>query len=87
MESFTWYIGMVATILNTFALLPQVMKGFKTHQVCDLSWGWLEMVFLSTLLWLIYGLLNHDMPLTLVNVSTGICYIILLVQKCVFKCR
>lgn len=82
-----WYIGMAASVLNTVALFPQVVKGFRTHQVCDLSWGWLEMVFLSTVLWLMYGLMIRDMPLTVVNISTGICYIILLAQKMHFRCR
>lgn len=87
MEHLTWYIGMAATLLNMVALIPQVVKGFKTHQVCDLSWGWLEMIFVATLLWLIYGILLHDLPLILANSVAGICYMLLIGQKIWFKCR
>lgn len=82
-----WLVGMAATLLNMVALIPQVLRGFRTKKVCDLSWGWLEMIFAATLLWLIYGIMRGDAPLIVANAVAGLCYGLIVLQKILYPCR
>ena len=50
-------IGYTAAFCSTFALLPQVIKVWKTKETDQLSAGTFTMMFAGAILWLLYGLL------------------------------
>lgn len=63
-------IGLAAAFCTTVAFLPQVIRTWRTRSTKDLS---LEMFLVMTtgvLLWLIYGLFIHDVPLIAANGTT-----------------
>jgi MtN3 and saliva related transmembrane protein len=66
MDIINW-IGTLAGILTTIAFLPQVLKTWKTKSATDISL-WMFLLFSSgVLLWLIYGMLLHAMPIIVAN--------------------
>jgi len=79
-----WTIGIIAAILNTSGLIPQVAKGFRTRSVADLSAGWLGIAGSGTLLWIVYALIVSDNVLLFANSVTGVCYIVLVIQKLIY---
>ncbi|MFN4112061.1 MAG: PQ-loop domain-containing transporter, partial [Ignavibacteria bacterium] len=41
-------IGGIAVAISCFNLLPQVLKGFKTKSVKDISWIFILMIIIAT---------------------------------------
>jgi len=63
-------IGFAAGALTTGALIPQVIKSFKTKSTGDVSLLMFCSIASGTFLWFIYGLLMHDLPLIVWNIFT-----------------
>ena len=60
-------IGLGAAFCTTIAFLPQAIKTWRTRSTEDISLGMFLTFPIGTLLWLIYGLLLHDIPLIAAN--------------------
>jgi len=78
---FITVIGLIAAAFTTTAFVPQVVKSFKTKSAKDLSLGTSAMFCCGVFLWLVYGILNEDLPLILSNAITFFLAITLLVLK------
>jgi len=74
-------IGLIAAALTTTAFVPQVVKSLKTKSAKDLSLGMFAMFCCGVFLWLVYGILNEDLPLILSNTITLLLAITLLILK------
>ena len=74
-------LGLVAGTLTTIAFVPQLAKTWKTRSAEDISFGMFAIFCTGVLLWLIYGLLIHALPVTLANVVTLILARAILVLK------
>ncbi len=81
MNIITQLIGYSAAIVGTSLMLPQIFKTIKTNKVEDISLMMLVFYFLNCLLWLIYGLLIKDLPITIANFIALIISIIQLTLK------
>jgi len=74
-------IGMVAGTLTSIAAVPQVVKTLRTRHARDISiWQPLLLAF-GVALWMIYGMLIHDLPLILANIIPLICNALLTALK------
>ena len=77
-------IGGAAGFLTSIAIIPQMIKTWKTRHARDLSL-WQQIIIIAGLsLWLCYGILLDDLPLILSNSFTLICYILLLIMKLIY---
>lgn len=65
--NWTTILGLVAGICTTAAVIPQLMKAWKTKKVQDVSPGMFFVLITGLLLWTIYGLLKNDLPIILTN--------------------
>ena len=63
-------LGFAAGTLTTLSFVPQVHKAWRSKRCDDLSLGMLVAFGLGVLLWLIYGLVLHDLPIILANAVT-----------------
>ncbi len=79
--NFITVIGLIAATLTTTAFVPQVVKSMKTKSAKDLSLGTSTMLCCGVLLWLIYGIMNRDVPIILSNALTLLLTTTLLVLK------
>ncbi|HBH47481.1 MAG TPA: hypothetical protein DDX98_02525 [Bacteroidales bacterium] len=66
-ETLISVIGLIAASLTTIAFLPQAIKTWKTKSTDDLSPAMFTLLCSGILLWLIYGILIHDLPIILAN--------------------
>jgi MtN3 and saliva related transmembrane protein len=66
----TEIVGLVAALLTTVAFLPQVIHTIRTRSTHDISLRMYSLYTVGIFLWLIYGLLLHDMPLIVANIVT-----------------
>jgi len=78
-------IGFVAAIFTTIAFLPQVIKAWRTHSTHDLSYAMVFIFFTGVSLWLVYGLMTQDRPVTFANAFTLLLVSILLFLKLKYK--
>jgi MtN3 and saliva related transmembrane protein len=62
--------GMVAAVLTTVAFLPQVIRTWRTRSTSDISLGMFVAYVTGIALWLVYGLMIHDVPLIASNAVT-----------------
>lgn len=76
----TW-IGLVAGFLTSIAVLPQVVRTWRTKHARDIS-IWQPLILITGMvLWLLYGILLGDSPLILANAFSVACYLILIGLK------
>lgn len=79
------YIGLLAGILTSASLLPQVYKVYTTKLTRDISFWWTLLLTIGIYLWLIYGFTIHDVPLIVANASGAIFSSAVLVGKSIYK--
>ena len=77
-------IGYLAVFFQAIRYMPQVIKGFKTKKVHDISIGWLVAGTIAALLWILFGVFIVDYPITLGNIINLACYGLLLYQKRIY---
>lgn len=74
-------IGLVAGTLTSIAAIPQVVKTLRTRHARDISiWQPLLLAF-GVALWMVYGMIIHDLPLILANIIPLICNALLTALK------
>jgi MtN3 and saliva related transmembrane protein len=69
-ENLTILLGLVAACCTTFAFVPQVAKAWRTRSTADISLSMFSMMTFGIVLWLIYGLIQTDIPLIAANLVT-----------------
>jgi MtN3 and saliva related transmembrane protein len=60
-------IGLGAAFCTTIAFLPQAIKTWRTRSTKDISLAMFLIFSIGIALWLVYGLLQHDIPLIAAN--------------------
>ena len=60
-------IGIAAGVCTTAAVIPQIVKAWKTREVKDVSLGMFIVLISGVLLWTIYGVLKNDIAIILAN--------------------
>ncbi|MDE1855024.1 MAG: SemiSWEET transporter [Candidatus Micrarchaeota archaeon] len=74
-------LGFVAGALTTIAVLPQIIKSYRTRKTKDISWGWLGIMTSGNGLWAIYGFVLASLPILITNVIAFSFQIILILLK------
>ena len=78
-------IGFAAGTLTTVALLPKVIRAWKTKLTRDVSLLWAVALTIGVFLWLVYGVFIKSLPIIIANVFTFILAVIVLVLKMKYK--
>jgi MtN3 and saliva related transmembrane protein len=79
------FLGIASGILNTIRLLPQVYKSWKTKKTGDLSGYFVAILFLQSVLIILYGFYKPDYIILWTNVSPLFCSLILARLKIRYK--
>ncbi len=74
-------LGLAAGCLTTVAFVPQVLKTWRSKSGNDISLGMFLLFSSGVLLWLIYGLYIHALPVILANGVTLLLSLAILVMK------
>jgi MtN3 and saliva related transmembrane protein len=78
-------LGLVAGAVTSVAVIPQVVKTFRTRHARDISIWQPLLLDIGMVLWLIYGILIRDLPLILANSFSIICNTLLIFMKIYFR--
>lgn len=74
-------IGLAAALLTTLAFVPQVIRSWRSRDTRAISLPMYSVFTLGIGLWLIYGIMLHDLPITLANGVTLLLAAIVLALK------
>ena len=82
MNSFTIeLIGILAGILTSIGFIPQLIKGYKTKQLDDISYYMPMVLAVGMFLWLTYGLLIRSIAVVVANAFSIISNLTLVIMK------
>ena len=79
----TWFdiVGSLAGTFTTIAFIPQVVKTWRSGCAEDLSLFMFALFSAGVLLWLIYGIALHSLPIMLANGITLVLALSILLLK------
>jgi MtN3 and saliva related transmembrane protein len=79
-ESYT-LLGFAAGAITSFGFIPQLIRGYKTKRLDDVSY-WMPLVLACGMfLWLIYGILRYDIAIIAANTFGVVCNLLLILMK------
>lgn len=81
----TEVVGHLGSALSSITFMPQVYQAWKTKSVGDLSLAMMLIVFLSTIIWLIYGIGRGLLPVIICNGVICLLSLVLIYFKFSFK--
>lgn len=67
MLGWTEILGLVAGLCTTAAVVPQIWKAWKTKKVADVSPGMFFVLVTGLALWVVYGIIQNDLPIIATN--------------------
>ena len=73
--------GILANVLSTTALFPQLYKTIKTRSVDDMSYAWLLLSVVANAFWIVYALRQKKKEVLFMGSVFTLFYGILLVVK------
>ena len=74
-------IGIVAGILILSGWVPQIVRGYKTKRLNDVSAYLMILIFAGAALWLVYGMALDDVYIMGVNLAAMVLTMIVLSMK------
>ena len=74
-------IGIVAGILILSGWVPQIVRGYKTKRLNDVSAYLMILIFAGAALWLVYGIALDDVYIMGVNIAAMVLTMIVLSMK------
>ena len=78
-------VGLFGAFLTAITFIPQVYKAWMTKSVGDLSLSTIFIVFLSTVVWIVYGVSLMLWPVIIANACIGSMSLLLIYFKLTFK--
>ncbi len=81
----TTVLGLLAGTLTTISFLPQVIQTWKSKSAKDISLGMFVTFCAGVFLWLLYGIVIHDLPVIITNFVTLILASSILWMKLKYK--
>ena len=77
----SYWVGYAAAVLATCAFLPQVIKTIRSGETKHISLGMYVLFCSGVALWLVYGVMIHEMPVIVANAVTLLLSGTILVMK------
>jgi MtN3 and saliva related transmembrane protein len=74
-------IGSIASVLVSSSFIPQIIKGYRTKRLNDVSYLLMILISVGMSLWIVYGIEKQDMVIVGANTATIALNMILLGMK------
>lgn len=80
-------LGIIAGLLTSGSMIPQLVKVIKEKNADDLSWGMLVVLIAGVSLWTWYGFLKDELPIILTNAFSVVVNVTLLIYCLIYKSK
>jgi MtN3 and saliva related transmembrane protein len=74
-------VGSIASVLVSSSFIPQIIKGYRTKHLNDVSYLLMILISIGMSLWIVYGIEKQDMVIVGANTATIALNMILLGLK------
>jgi len=74
-------LGVAAGAVTSVGFIPQLLKGYRTKRLTDVSYGMPLFLAFGMSLWLLYGILRDDLAIILANAFGVSCNLLLVSLK------
>ena len=81
----TEVLGHIGSALSSLTFIPQVYQTWKTKSVNDLNIYMMLIVFISTIIWVFYGVSRGLLPVIICNTIICLLSIVLIFFKIKYK--
>jgi MtN3 and saliva related transmembrane protein len=81
------YLGYAAGVLTTFCYVPQIIRVFKLKSAREISFLYTFFLLSGVIIWLLYGIFLHLVPIILWNAIGFVMVGLLLFAKLVYGRR
>lgn len=78
-------MGLIAGAITSMGFVPQLIKGYKTKKLDDVSLYMPGIIAFGLTLWIMYGFLLKAVAIIIANAFGAICCIILIIMKIRYK--
>lgn len=78
-------LGVIAGVLTSVSMIPQLIKVIKEKDAENLSWVMLTILILGLSLWVWYGFIKDELPIILSNAFAVLVNLTLLICSFIFK--
>jgi MtN3 and saliva related transmembrane protein len=75
------WLGLIAGAITSFGFIPQIVKGYMTKRLEDVSYFMPMVLVVGMFLWLIYGIFRDDLAIIVANIFAVGCNITLIIMK------
>jgi len=79
------HLGLVAGTITSAAIIPQIVRAYRTKKVRDISIWQPVLLNIGMALWLSYGIILHDQPLIYANAFSLACNSLLILMKFCYR--
>ena len=80
-EIWVTLVGSIASALVSVSFIPQIIKGYRTKRLADVSYLLMILISMGMGLWIVYGIEKQDFVIIGANIVTVILNMILLGMK------
>ncbi len=77
--------GLFAGAITSMGFVPQLMRGYRTKKLDDISYYMPAVLTFGMTLWIIYGVLLEALAVIVANIFGVTCCILLIVMKKVYS--
>ncbi len=75
------WLGFASGTITSIGFLPQLIKGYRTKHLEDVSYWMPAVIATGMTLWLVYGLFRSDIAIIVANAFGVGCNILLILMK------
>ncbi len=79
------YLAFIAGALTSTGYIPQIVKGYRTRKMRDVSTFMPAILGIGMLLWLIYGIVREDAAIIAANLLGASLTAILVAMKTIYE--
>ncbi len=80
-------LGLTAGFIVVSSFIPQILKGYRTKKLDDLSYLLMSFLGSGMFLWILYGVQIDSIPIIVTNILGVSCNILLIIMKFVYSKR
>ena len=74
-------LGLVAGAITSVGFIPQLIRGFRTKKLDDISYFMPIVLAVGMVLWLVYGVMLAELPIIAANAFGASCSVVLIMMK------
>jgi len=78
-------LGLIAGAVTSLGFIPQLIRGYKTKELDDVSYFMPGILSVGMFLWFLYGFFSQSFPIIIANAFGIGCSVILLVMKKIYS--